>query len=67
MLLRTPKILKAVHDRNQYKQLRILIDSVPYVHQKQNSKQDKTPVNNSSFLLNCLHVNRMTDSISTNA
>ena len=39
MLLRTPKFLKAIHDHNQLKQLRNLIDSVRYAHQKQNSKQ----------------------------
>ena len=39
MLLRTPKLLKAIHDHNQFKQLRTLVDSVRYAHQKQNSKQ----------------------------
>ena len=39
MLLRTPNFLKAIHDRNQFKQLRNLTDSVRYAHQKQNSKQ----------------------------
>ena len=38
-LLRTPKFLKAIHDQNQFKQMRKLIDSVLYQHQKQNSKQ----------------------------
>ena len=44
MLLRTPKILKVILDHNQFKQLRNLIDSVLYAHQKQNSTQHETPV-----------------------